>query len=658
MWQYLLKRLLLMGVTLFGIALVSFLMVTLAPGDPATLKARSLAAGRSANISEQAIKKNRETFFLDRPRLLNLDPPGRTRTVEEALNELLTARDAAARADAAAKLGSTIGSAALGQLIEALPAVVDQAIADTSQAKSRLDALAAAAPAEVPQQLANLLESYPQAAPPAPPGVIAPTPAIRVQGWLRQRGLLRERAQEPARRLLEVLTHIVPEPRQDAETLVDTTAAWLAWWEAHRDEYAPGRGEAAARVWLERGEIPAEEAEPGPELKALRAVAQLAAPALMRALQDASEGSRREQLAGYGLATVCHKPWDLTTSATERAGYENAWQEARDALSARQLTPAALARLQTELGDQSSYVSLREEEEFDRQRYRWNDWWYRAEEYYTDFSGARRAGRAFSQTQFGRWLYRLLRLDFGESYDEKRPVTEILLERLPPTLALNLISIVLAYLIAVPLGIYSATHQGTRGDRLTTVTLFLLYSIPSFWMGSMLILLFTGPPFLDWFPSHHFQSLNAHQLGGWAWVQDVGWHMVLPVLCLTYAELAYISRQMRTGMLEAIRQDYVRTARAKGLSERVVVYKHALRNALIPLLTLMGSLLPLMFAGSVIIESVFTIEGLGKLAFDAILARDYPLIMANLVISACLTLVGILLTDIGYAVVDPRIEFR
>jgi peptide/nickel transport system permease protein len=177
----------------------------------------------------------------------------------------------------------------------------------------------------------------------------------------------------------------------------------------------------------------------------------------------------------------------------------------------------------------------------------------------------------------------------------------------------------------------------------------------------MLILLCTPGSPIEWmgvFPSHHFESLDAERLSTWDRLLDRAWHLVLPVITLTYAELAYVSRYMRTGLLDVIRQDYIRTARAKGLPEHVVILKHAVRNGLIPVLTLLGSHVPLMFVGSVIVEQIFSIDGLGRLAFDAVLQRDYPVIMANLVISGVLTLLGYLLSDVLYVLVDPRIELQ
>src|SRR3972149_10182532 len=206
--------------------------------------------------------------------------------------------------------------------------------------------------------------------------------------------------------------------------------------------------------------------------------------------------------------------------------------------------------------------------------------------------------------------------------------------------------------------IYSATHQYSAPDKVMTVGLFVLYSLPSFWVATILILFLDGGDYWHLFPISGISSLDAEHLARWAWLKDRAWHLVLPVFCLTYGGLAYISRQMRAGMLETIRQDYIRTARAKGLSENAVLYKHALRNSLIPIVTLMADLLPAMLGGSVIIESIFTIPGMGLLGFEAILSRDYPVVMAISTIAAFLTLIGLLLSDICYALVNPTISLE
>ena len=256
------------------------------------------------------------------------------------------------------------------------------------------------------------------------------------------------------------------------------------------------------------------------------------------------------------------------------------------------------------------------------------------------------------------WLGKLACLDFGDSYKDQRPVITKIKETLPVTLQIEVIAIFLIYLISIPIGVYSATHQNSWGDRVTTVILFILYSLPSFWVAMLLMLFFGGGRFFHWFPVNGLNSFGAENLAWGPWLVDRLWHLVLPVICLTYGGLAGLSRYARSGMMEVIRQDYIRTARAYGFSEKTVIWKYALRNSLIPIVTLLATLLPALIAGSFIIESIFSIPGMGRLGFEAILSRDYPLIMGILSISAFLTLLGLLLSDILYAVVDPRIKLR
>ncbi len=260
--------------------------------------------------------------------------------------------------------------------------------------------------------------------------------------------------------------------------------------------------------------------------------------------------------------------------------------------------------------------------------------------------------------QYALWVKRVLTFDFGESYKDHRPVIDKIAERLPITIELNLISIFLVYVIAIPFGIYSATHPESLADRALTLFFFFLYSLPSFWVAVLLIMLFGGGDFWDVFPIYGISSIGSESWHFLPWLADRTMHLILPVTCLTYGGLAYLSRLSRAGMLEVIREDYVRTARAKGLSERVVIFKHAFRNALLPIITILAFLLPGMFGGSVIIESIFSIPGMGQLGFEAVLSRDYPLIMAITTISAILTLIGLLISDLLYAALDPRIKLE
>lgn len=260
--------------------------------------------------------------------------------------------------------------------------------------------------------------------------------------------------------------------------------------------------------------------------------------------------------------------------------------------------------------------------------------------------------------QYLLWLKRMATFDFGESYKDHRPVRDKIAQALPATLILNLLSIFFIYLFSIPIGIFSAIRPDSSLEKGMTLFLFFLYSLPSFWIAMLLIMFLGGGEYLDLFPITGLVSGHFHQLPFWHKIGDLVWHLVLPVFVLTYGGLAFLSRLSRAQLLEVIRQDYIRTARAKGVSEFWVVWKHAFRNSLIPLVTLMGTLLPALIGGSVIVEQLFSIPGMGQLGFEAVLSRDYPTVMAIASIDAMLTLVGILVSDLLYVWVDPRISFK
>lgn len=260
-------------------------------------------------------------------------------------------------------------------------------------------------------------------------------------------------------------------------------------------------------------------------------------------------------------------------------------------------------------------------------------------------------------TQYVIWIGNMLQGDFGNSFKDNRPVIQKIFERLPITMTISICSFLLIYIIAIPIGIYSAARQYSFWDRTTTVILFVLYSLPNFWIATLAIVFLCNVEYLKIFPTAGIKSENFDTLSMFGKISDLVSHLFLPIIISSLTSFAFLSRQMRSSMLEVIRQDYIRTARAKGLSERKVILKHALRNSLIPIITLVGGLLPAMISGSVIMETIFSIPGIGQLAFQAILDRDYPLIMAELVLASFLTVVGILLVDILYSFVDPRIAF-
>jgi peptide/nickel transport system permease protein len=258
-------------------------------------------------------------------------------------------------------------------------------------------------------------------------------------------------------------------------------------------------------------------------------------------------------------------------------------------------------------------------------------------------------------TQYWDWLKRLAVLDFGLSFSpDRRPVWDKIKERIGVTVGINLLAMLIILSVAIPIGVIAASRPHSWFDRGTTLFVFFGFAMPTFWLA-LLLMMFFGV-YLDWLPISGLTSLNFRQFSFWQKAQDLAAHLTLPVLVSAFGGLAGMSRYMRGNMLEVIRQDFIITARAKGLPERTVIFKHALRNALLPVITILGLSVPGLIGGSVIFESIFAIPGMGQLFYGAVMARDYPLVMGELVIGAVLTLMGNLLADVGYALVDPRIR--
>jgi len=258
-------------------------------------------------------------------------------------------------------------------------------------------------------------------------------------------------------------------------------------------------------------------------------------------------------------------------------------------------------------------------------------------------------------TQYFEWLKKLARFDFGKSFIDGRSVTEKIIERMPITLFINILSIMMIFLISIPIGVRSALHRGSLFDKVTTVLLFLLFAAPGFWLA-LILMSFFGLK-LGWLPISGITSLDFENMDLLMKIKDVAHHLILPVFVAGLGGLAGISRYTRERMLHVINEDYVRTAKAKGLPEKTVIYRHALRNALLPIITIIGLSIPGLISGSVIFESVFNIPGMGRLMVEAVFARDYNVIMGGLVISAILTLIGNLIADIAYSYADPRIRY-
>jgi peptide/nickel transport system permease protein len=539
MFQYILKRLALMVVTLFGITIITFLITRLAPGDPAALKvqgAMGAAGGRTQQNFKEIIEENRRILGLDKPILFNLHPRGRSENVRRMISDLGSNQEYT-RERARSQL-TALRSAALAGVIEAL----DQATT-----------------AALRQRLLEILPTLGAAPPPANYALFGQAKQIE---W------------------------------------------WRTWWQENRTTYSVENAKAVADAYF---------ADPTDEkFKRVVEVGGCAVPFLIPRL-DSRNRSTADRATAL-LTEIAARSWNNLNETSEETRQQNL--------------------------------------------YRWRQWWKYYGANYVELTGPARFVRVFTDTQYGVWFRKILTLNFDESYMHRRPVLQIILERLPVSLQLSLISIFLSYLISVPLGIFSATHQFKLSDKIVTTVLFVLYSLPSFWVADMLILFTTGGSFLHLFPTQGLHSPGAENLALWAWLKDWVWHLVLPIACLTYADFAFLSRQTRVAMLETVRQDFIRTAQAKGLSRRVVIFKHALRNSMIPILTLMASLLPELLGGSLIIETIFGIRGMGLLTIESIMNRDYAVINAVAFFSAFLTLLGILLSDLSYALVDPRIRYE
>ena len=257
--------------------------------------------------------------------------------------------------------------------------------------------------------------------------------------------------------------------------------------------------------------------------------------------------------------------------------------------------------------------------------------------------------------QYGLWLKRIVKLDFGRSFSsDRRPVIDKIKERLPITISINLLSLILILVIGIPIGIYGAKYKDTLFDKGLTAFVFAGYAMPTFWLALLLMLLFGV--YLDLLPISGLKSFNFEEFSFFGKIADLTKHLIMPVFISAFGGLAGISRYMKSSLVEVLKQDYITTAYAKGLPESLILRKHALRNALLPVITILGLSVPGLIGGSVIFESIFSIPGMGQLFYQSVMSRDYPTIMGILVIGAFLTLVGNLLADISYAVADPRIR--
>jgi microcin C transport system permease protein len=260
-------------------------------------------------------------------------------------------------------------------------------------------------------------------------------------------------------------------------------------------------------------------------------------------------------------------------------------------------------------------------------------------------------------TRYFIWLKNLGSLDFGESFTYEEPVMDVIISKFPVSLQFGIISIILTYLVCIPLGVWKAIKNGSKMDYFSSFIIFAMYSIPGFMLAILLIVFFAGGRFFAWFPVGELYADNYDMLSSWGQFTNRVHHFILPLISYMIGSFTILTMLQKNSLLDEIKKDYIRTARAKGLPESVVYLKHALRNALIPIVTGLGGFLTIFFAGSLLIETIFNLDGMGKLGYQSILSRDYNVIMGLVFIQSVLMLIGNLLSDLAYVLVDPRIDF-
>jgi peptide/nickel transport system permease protein len=600
MWIYVFHRLLVMIPTLFGVTVVAFCIMQLAPGDP--LKAQLDASGTigETSMTREAYLIMRRDLKLDRPLLLNFRHfRDYTTRVRQAVffRGLPIAQIRQELAGLAAAPDAPENTSRLAYLRSLNIANFDKMLADP----------------ETHRRLATMIAT----------GVQLDLEDVGTYGVPPAMAMLRD-PQTPRQQQIGAIRAIrlmVVEPFQTSfrrhaspSEVPYVRATWQLWWQR---------------------------AEPGfPQLAEARR------EHLAEKFQTMLELESRSEI----LDLLERFDRDDMRFFIERLLDEATFEEKVLAAAALNLYVPNPLRLDTPTDATDEMIRQAAENwlahyELYRERYE-PDW-------------PRKLGALFADTQYAHMVWRLITFQFGRSATRTRePVGPRIWSAVLVSAPLMIMAQVIIYLVAVPLGILCAVNRSNSIDRGVSLMLFVLYSIPPFVAGMMFLLFFCYGVFWNWFPSLGLHSAGSEEFGFGAWLLDYLWHAFLPVVCLSLFSLAAMAMYGRSSMLEVIGQDYIRTARAKGLSETSVILKHGLRNALIPIITLFAGFLPGMLGGSVLIEVIFGIPGMGRLSYDSILQRDFPTLMALIYINAIVVMISILLTDLLYVVADPRISFQ
>ncbi len=607
MWTYILRRLLLMIPTLFGVTIVTFVIMQTAPGDPQILQlGQGGTTGQSTETREAYLIRKRD-LKLDKPLVLNFN----------------YFRDYGHKVRMAAWLMAVSEE----QLLEELPELAEAAARPRGEAEGDDDA------AEHLAFARSLgIDAFDERlADPAQHDRLAKAVLHYVQTFCEDNGVYAVpaaidlvRDEQTPRRLrigaVRCLKSMVVEPFQftySAEPSAGETpavqAVWQRWWELEQDRY------------------------PALDPDRRRVVEKLFA----RLVAEPSRSRQFEMLERF-------YPEDMPFFVAQLLG--DSPLEAK-VMAAATLKLFAAQPLRLTVPPDTDDALLAEVAD---------NWLLHFELHRGEYEPGLLARAAYivGDTQYAHMVWRLVTFNFGRSAVKTRePVAEKLWSAVIVSAPLMLMANLVIYLVAVPTGILCAVRRGTATDRLVTLGLFLLYSIPPFVAGMLFLMFFCYGEFVSWFPDLGLHSEGADNFGFFRYLADYLWHAFLPVVCLSLFSLAGLAMYSRTAMLDVIGQDYIRTARAKGLPERKVVFKHGLRNALIPILTLFATFLPAMLGGSVLIEVIFGIPGMGRLSWDSIEQKDFPTLMALVYIDAIVVMLSILMTDLLYVVADPRISF-
>lgn len=374
---------------------------------------------------------------------------------------------------------------------------------------------------------------------------------------------------------------------------------------------------------------------------------------LYRIIEPVQRGTIKQLCARYGQPSLVHSYYnaiqaysDMVWSNTQK---DSVVSKTRTFLSDLLVTsdPSRIRQLLAELG-KARITNFREYERLKTAFLKLEQHARPAQKYIPGFQWYG------LDNQYHHWLSGVLTGDFGKSWRDGQPVGEKINTALRLTLLVNIMALIFSFGLSIPLGVMMAKRPNGWFDKGSKLVLFFFYALPSFWVATLLLIGFTRPG-SSWVQVLQ-PSMESYQSGSFEILIEYGQRLLLPVFCLTYGSLAYITLQVRSAMEVTLQQDYIRTARAKGLSERRIIWKHAGKNAAFPLITLIGTIFPALLAGSVVIESVFNLPGMGKLTLDAITGQDWPVVYAVLWITAVLTMLGLLLSDLMYAWLDPRVR--